>query len=374
MKQPSRQPVLVRKEKSRTLNSTSTSQGVQQRHHHGDQQNRHNEESQELRPHNGDVQLNRYYKEVQETRYSREIVGYIPTVNDFPVRESNTNEPIDLEDLVEDELENEVEVDMVGEVSWVGELDEVGEVSEIDDYLDENESIYRGRPISRSPRQPVPLRWKPGPKNPHKQPSECSLVKRITNVAETMQITGNSDQEHEESSAPQIEEASATQVARWRPDAPIPIIAPMRHRLRTLTSVPPPRKPEPSPALRSAPATSFIRTKSSMDSLRSPGIGPRRRPSRDSVPIPPPRSAGLHSFNERGVPSAAFVEEENSEEEHQHPDTPYLSPSMLVSISRPSPTYSCAVQACYCNPEDTEDCPSCRERRRLETELSMKWI
>ncbi|OTA58677.1 hypothetical protein K449DRAFT_397894 [Hypoxylon sp. EC38] len=389
---PTRKPVPIPKEEPRTGDFTLVAREVQQSHYHetiqpnhdneeyqsdwdhedDDRDNRNNGESQQPTRYNGSAQPNRYYEEVQETHYSRRIVKPAPAGMDFPVRESNTQEPIDPPDLFG---EDEVEVDEISDDDLVGEVFAVGVVSEIDDHLDENELVYRGRPISGSPRQPVPVRSKPRYQNPDKKLSDCSLVKRITNAAETMRITWHSNQETEEPSDSQAEKTPTTQVARWRPDTPIPVIAPVRRHLRSQTNIPPPRKPEPSPALRSAPATSYVRTSSSTETLRSPRIRPRR-PSRDSVPIPPPRSAGLHSFQERGVPSATFIEEENREEEYRNPETPFPSPSTLVSISTPSPSYSCAVQACYCSPEDAagQVCPSCRERRRLEDKLSMKWI
>ncbi|KAI1141057.1 hypothetical protein F5Y05DRAFT_298059 [Hypoxylon sp. FL0543] len=357
-------PAPVRNREHQFHNTTSIAREVQQSHYGKEAQRSHPNrkprpsrfremftpvygEEVEYRRYSGDAQHNHYEEEVRRSYYNGTKINAepIPTVVEYPVREYETNEPIDLADLVDG--------------------------NETDDYYDdEYELVHRGRALNSSPHQPIPLRPRRAAKAPREQPSESSLVRRITDMAETIHIAGYSDHEREEApSVPKIKKAP--KVPHWRVDTPHPAVEAVGgSRIRSQTAVPQPRMREALP-LRTAPATSFIRSPST-DSLKaSPG---RRRPqSQETVPIPPPRTAGLQNFRERGVPSELFLQEENNEVEQQ---VAYPSPTMLVSISTPSPAYSCAVQTCYCNLEDPDEqvCPSCRERRRLQGELSMKWI
>ncbi|KAI1417211.1 hypothetical protein F5Y13DRAFT_152276 [Hypoxylon sp. FL1857] len=380
--QPSKNPTLrkpesVRIEDFRTRNVASTSREVQPSYHNGRTQHRHHNEEGQRRRYNGNIRQShsngksqqrhqnrkdrpsRFYEHLHDSHenVSKGNTETIPTTVDdrYPVREHKTNEPIDLTDLVEEEEDDDDEID----------------------YHDDYEVIYRGRPISRSPQQPIPLRKKQAFKGHGPQASNSSLVRRITDAAETVQIAGYPNQGLKKTpGVPKIREAP--KVPHWRVDTPHPEAA-ARRILRSQSAIhlPSSSKPVASP-LRTAPATSFIRTSPSLDSLKSalkssPGRGGLS--SHDIVPIPRQRSSGLQAYRERGVPSPAFVKEENGEDQHQQ-EVDAESPSMLVSISTPSPTYSCAIQTCYCTADepDSEVCPSCLERRRLERELSMKWI
>ncbi|KAI0838033.1 hypothetical protein F5Y06DRAFT_59535 [Hypoxylon sp. FL0890] len=365
-KQVRRKPVPVPIKESHTHNSTLAAREVQHGYYNVEaQQNHNNRKPRQSRFRevftpdyaNLEVQQNRYNEDAQYNQYREEVrhsyynsssgnAETIQTIVEYPVLEYKTDEPIDLTDLVDDE---------------------------IDDYYGED-LVYRGRALSRSPHQPIPLRSKQVFKDPRQQPSESSLVRRITDMAETIRISGYSDHESEDvPSVPVIK--NPPRVPHWRVDTPRPAMAAVGgSRIRSQSAIPQPRKREVEEAspLRTAPVTSFIRTSPSLDSLMNTA-GRGRTQSREIVPIPPPRTAGLQNFRERGVPSALFLKEENNEVEQQ---VIHESLTMLVSISTPSPAYSCAVQACFCTPEDADDqiCPSCRERRRLERDLSMKWI
>ncbi|KAI2634741.1 hypothetical protein GGS26DRAFT_522812 [Hypomontagnella submonticulosa] len=269
-----------------------------------------------------------------------------------PVREHATGQPIDLTDLVDD--------------------------AEPNSYYQYPPSA-RGRPLSHSPIQPMPRRPS-GTQRPRDQHSDCSLVKRITEAAETVEIAGYPNPDDSDlPSVPQI--GKAPKIPAWRQDTPHPE-AGVRdsRRARSYGDSLSPRRLEPLP-LRTAPAT-FTRTKRSTESLTS---RPARSPSRDVVPVPPVRTSGVrvpnsaHYYREQGVPSSAYLEESSNndeDEEQQGRDGAYSPPAMLVSISTPSPAFSCAVQSCFCDAEDADDdvCPSCLERRRLRRRLQGKWI
>ncbi|KAI1101513.1 hypothetical protein F4804DRAFT_315755 [Jackrogersella minutella] len=271
--------------------------------------------------------------------YSTESFQAIP---EHTVLEHGTNQPIDLSDLVEND----------------------------DTEYYSYDPVPRGRALSRSPQQPIPLRSRQVRKDPRHQPSDSSLVKRITKMAETMEFTGYPNLERRDMpSVPKL--TKAPKVPAWRKDTPHPAASSKGKHARSQSALPISHMKEAS-SLRTAPATYVVRARASTDSL--PGgmtqTGPR---SRENSYLPPPRTAELRSFREQGIPSAAFLREEINGEKIQ---TVHSGTAMLVSISTPSPSYSCAVQSCYCTPEDEDDqvCPSCRERRRLERELQMKWI
>ncbi|KAI0384513.1 hypothetical protein F5Y04DRAFT_231042 [Hypomontagnella monticulosa] len=260
-------------------------------------------------------------------------------------------------------------------------------------------SVARGRPLSHSPLQPTPTRptrpTRPRQltrvaedQNVRDRASECSLVKRITEAAETVTINGYPViEEGSEISVPRI--SKAPKIPAWRRDTPHPEAGSHdSRRTRSDGHHTPPRRVEPM-SLRTAPAT-FTRAKRSMDSLSS---GPRSG-SRDVVPVPPIRISGVrvpdsaHYYREHGIPSSAYLTESSNQDDEEEEEEEYRQkqqqgrdgaispPAMLVSISSPSPEFSCAVQSCFCNDEDDDDdvCPSCRERRRLRRELQMKWI
>ncbi|KAL7621338.1 hypothetical protein AAE478_008659 [Parahypoxylon ruwenzoriense] len=277
-----------------------------------------------------------------------------------PVVEYGTGEEINLTDLVSD--------------------------AELEDDFEYN-PIYRGRPLTRSPQQPTARHPKKTPKDPRQQQSGSSLVNRITEVAETIEIAGYPNPESRNfPSVPKI--SVAPRVPSWRSDTPHPaagvgsgsgggIYRQIRYPSRTST---PFSHRAGVPALHSAPMRYVtVRTAPSVSSLT--GIVEQVRTlSADDISIPPLRTpapgSGIQRFRERGVPSALHLAEGNTS---RHGETQQaLSPTSgtLVTISTPSPSYSCAVQSCYCSPTDKDNkvCPSCRERRRLERELQMQWI
>lgn len=229
-------------------------------------------------------------------------------------------------------------------------------------------NFIRGRTQISMPYQPVPIRSMEAPRDPLHKLSDSSLVKRITTMADTVQIAGYPSPESEgQPSAPKLEQAP--KIPGWRSDTFRPATPDEGHHGPTFAcpTVPP----------RAASAT-CMRTVSSMDSLVS--NEPRSHSvSNELVPVPAHRTAGIcvsssaRHYKEHGVPSAAYLEEESHEEKPRASNPPS---AMLVSIKTPSPSYSCAVQSCFCSPEEEDDevCPACRDRRRLEGELQMTWI
>ncbi|KAI1206695.1 uncharacterized protein F4807DRAFT_220656 [Annulohypoxylon truncatum] len=277
-----------------------------------------------------------------------------PVISDNTVVEYGTNEPIDLSDLVENENDNDL------------------------DY----ELIYHGRVSNRFPHQPLPIRLKPVSKEPHPQASSSSLVKRITKAAETTRIMGYPNPEHKDlPSVPKL--GKAPKVPAWRVESPSPEPSTTSEdskgkskKGRSKSAIPLSRTRDLSPVPRlPAPATAtttetyLVRGRTSSELLTRP----RATSLSDTLRISlPPRTAGLKNFREKGIPSAAFLLEENFGEQVQAAED---SPTVLVSVSTPSPAYSCAVQSCYCSQgDDAQVCPSCLERRRLEPELQSKWL
>ncbi|KAI2619661.1 hypothetical protein GGR54DRAFT_639985 [Hypoxylon sp. NC1633] len=195
----------------------------------------------------------------------------------------------------------------------------------------EHQPISHDRALTGTPLQPKPLR-----SNQFKDSSsDCSLVKRFTEVAKRSEVPGSPNPEPEE--LPRVPEIRAPpKVPSWRADTPPPII--VEDRARSLAPRLRDRVPLATP-LRTAPATA-----------------------------PPPRTAGIRAptgvYREQGVASASFAERVGRRG------------SQLVLFRTPSPTFSCAVQSCFCTAEDTDDrvCPSCCARRRLERDLQMQWI
>ncbi|KAI1460251.1 hypothetical protein F4805DRAFT_20746 [Annulohypoxylon moriforme] len=276
-----------------------------------------------------------------------------PVISDNTVVEHGTNEPIDLSDLVEDESADHLDHDM----------------------------IYHGRARNHSMHQTPPITLKQVLKDSRPQLSTSSLVKKITTMAETTKIMSCSSSKKDLPSVPKLEKAP--KVPAWRVETPSPEPEsepePSKGKYkgkqgRSKSALPLSRKrdlsPPPMPPI-PATATYLVRAKASSESLKGPGDASLR----DTLQIPPlPRTAGLGGFREKGIPSAAVMLKQNAGE--QMPIA--QSPTVLVSVSTPSPSYSCAVQSCYCSdaPEgdDAQVCPSCLERRRLEPELQAKWL
>ncbi|KAI0112914.1 hypothetical protein F4814DRAFT_326949 [Daldinia grandis] len=272
---------------------------------------------------------------------SAEAGPFVSVVAGCPVKEYGSNTPIDLSDLVSDEF----------------------------DYP----PSARGRPPSGPPAQPQPIR--PRTKSHHlplKQ-SECSLIRRMTEQAEELDIQSHSDDENESlpnlPTFPKLQRAP--KIPTWRKDTPAPAasIAGEERKVKSV-SFAEALNIEHAPQIRTAPAT-FIRTKTSVDSLMV-----ETGTLLDVVSIPPRRTCGVRApdsavfYHERGIPSTAYIEERSQDGDDDDEST------VLISISSPSPAFSCAVQCCFCNPEDSDDkvCLSCLERRRLERKWQMKWV
>ncbi|KAI1378939.1 hypothetical protein F4677DRAFT_465230 [Hypoxylon crocopeplum] len=238
---------------------------------------------------------------------------------------------------------------------------------EPDDRL-EVDPISVGRALTRTPHQPRALRSNQLPRDSHNRISASSLVKKFTKIADEM---GYPELELDDRpSVPKLNRAP--KIPHWRTDTPHPADGKVEHR-RSRSEIAMPRSIlRSSTPLRTSPAT-YARTVLSMNSQ----AGPSARiysPSPSVVPVPPRRRAGVRKgrhYRERGVPPAAHLHEENSDEEKAG-----RPKAMLVSVSTPSPRFSHAVQSCFCSQDERDDevCPSCRERRRLEQELNMKWI
>ncbi|KAI1472345.1 uncharacterized protein F4812DRAFT_408560 [Daldinia caldariorum] len=225
----------------------------------------------------------------------------------------------------------------------------------------------RGRPLSGPPVQPKPIRPRTKSKEIEQKESTCSLVQRITELAEDLEIEGYTRPKRE--SVPIL--YRAPKVPTWRKDTPNPAYrsdTEERRPKRVSFVLPPPVVHEPQ--ICTAPAT-FVRGKPSVDSLMvetgSVGASVISIPPRKATGVRMPGSAQY--YHERGVPSLAYMEEDSQDGDHE-------DRSQLVSISTPSPSFSCAVQSCFCDPDDPSDkgCPSCLERRRLESKWQMKWI
>ncbi|KAI0848201.1 hypothetical protein F5Y00DRAFT_239419 [Daldinia vernicosa] len=250
-----------------------------------------------------------------------------------PVKEYGSNTPIDLSDLVSDDFDYPLSA--------------------------------RGRPPSGPPVQPKPIRPKTRSHDLPLKRSDCSLVRRITEQAEELDLQSHPD--HENESLPSLPTFAklqrAPKVPTWRKDTPAPAagIAGEERKIKSV-SFAEALNIEHAPRIRTAPAT-FIRTKPSADSLTV-----ETGTLLDVVSIPPKRVSGVRAtdsaafYYERGIPSTAYMEEKSQDGDNDDHST------MLVSISTPSPAFSCAVQSCFCNPEDSDDkvCLSCLERRRLE--------
>ncbi|KAI2466490.1 hypothetical protein F4781DRAFT_352831 [Annulohypoxylon bovei var. microspora] len=270
-----------------------------------------------------------------------------PAIPENTVVEHGSNQPIDLSDLVENEY---------------------------DDYVDYG-AISHGRALNRTPYQPLPMRLNHAAKAPRPQPSDSSLVKRITKLAETTEIMGYPNPEKRNlPSVPKL--TKPPKVPTWRvetphPEAPADIKGKGKQtRSQSAMLLSRPRDLSPLRRIPTPATATYIRR--ARASSESP-MPPMDTPLRDTLQLPPLRTAALKSFRERGIPSAAFLLEENIGDKIQ---TVPSSPAVLVSVNTPSPSYSCAVQSCYCTPDEADNqvCPSCRERRRLERELQMKWI
>ncbi|KAI1803778.1 hypothetical protein F4811DRAFT_318283 [Daldinia bambusicola] len=228
----------------------------------------------------------------------------------------------------------------------------------------------RGRPPSGPPVQPKPIRPRTKSKVIEQKESSCSLVQRITELAEKLDIEGYTRPKRE--SVPLVPILyRAPKVPTWRKDTPDPAYRSDpegRRQKRVSFVVPPPVVQEPM--IRTSPAT-FVRGKPSVDSLmvETGSVGA------SVVSIPPRRTTGVRMpdsaqfYHEHGIPSLAYIEEDSQDGDHEDRST-------LVSISTPSPSFSCAVQSCFCDPDDPSDkgCLSCLERRRLESKWQMQWI
>ncbi|KAI1648813.1 uncharacterized protein F4817DRAFT_55466 [Daldinia loculata] len=258
-----------------------------------------------------------------------------------PVREYGSNTPIDLSDLVSDDFDYPLSA--------------------------------RGRPPSGPPVQPKPIRPKTRSYDLPLKRSDCSLVQRITEQAEEFDVRSHPDHENETvSSLPTFPKLQrAPKVPTWRKDTPAPAAGiGGKEKIVKSVSFAEALNTEHAPRIRTAPAT-FIRTKPSVDSLMV-----ETGTSLDVVSIPPKRTSGVRAldsaifYHERGIPSTAYMEEKSQDGDNDDQST------MLVSISTPSPAFSCAVQSCFCNPEDSDDkvCLSCLERRQLERKWQMQWI
>ncbi|KAI5867828.1 hypothetical protein GGS23DRAFT_612976 [Durotheca rogersii] len=293
----------------------------------------------------------------------------------------------------------------------------------------EDGPLHHGIPLTGTPEQPVPYRPRRSPREPHQEISACSLIERITKAAETIRITSHASSESDDDLARIPKLSAAPRVPRWRvatphPTVPHPTVGTHVRsdddddediRVQHEGAIPVLLTPGTSAAhiasdIRTAPVRyACVRTAPSAASLTGV-IEQVRARSADEIVIPPLPSAasGVHRpacqlrsdgsipsldaagrdpsscevayFREHGVPPAAHLVEGNRSSSsggsrHQS-RTPLTAPGMLVTIRTPSPSYSCAVQSCFCTPSeaDSKVCPSCRERRRLERELQMQWI
>ncbi|KAI1392159.1 uncharacterized protein F4822DRAFT_389793 [Hypoxylon trugodes] len=234
------------------------------------------------------------------------------------------------------------------------------------DDMNDDRAVH-GKTGDRALYQPEPRRTRPPI---HEQPSSSSLVSRITKAAETVKIPGYARPSS-------IRILAAPKIPTWRRE--------VRFADEVIEKGEKPRRKTPlsapyvssvsmaSPSLpRSKSVTYLLRTPKSADSLQG---SPNRRVSPCSPPVPPPRTPRTSHFREHGIPTPAFLEKENNDSEMTL--TPGTPNDVLVSVSLPSPSFSCAVQSCFCKPGETDEakkCPSCRARRRLERRLQMKWI
>ncbi|OTB12814.1 hypothetical protein K445DRAFT_14395 [Daldinia sp. EC12] len=228
----------------------------------------------------------------------------------------------------------------------------------------------RGRPLSGPLVQPKPIRPRTKSKGIAQKESNCSLVQRITEQAETVEIDGYTSSR--QGSVPFIPILyHPPKVPTWRKDTPNPACGsvPEERRTKRVSFVERCHFIE-EPKILTAPATFVRGAKPSVDSLMV-----ETGSSVVTVSIPPRRAAGIHLpdsavfFKERGIPTIAYIEEDSQDGDHDDNST-------LVSVSTPSPSFSCAVQSCFCNPDDPRDegCPSCLERQRLEDKWQMQWI
>ncbi|KAI0883977.1 uncharacterized protein GGS22DRAFT_195110 [Annulohypoxylon maeteangense] len=276
-----------------------------------------------------------------------------PAIPNDAVVEHGTNQTIDLSDLVDNER---------------------------DDHLD-HDTVNHGRVSNRNFDQELLLRLTQVSEEPRPKPSNGSLAKKITKMANTTKIMGclNPDQK-DLPSVPTLEKAP--KVPTWRIETPSPepsiVSTDSKGKIkqgRSKSAQPLSRKRDLSPLpMMPVPATAtattyMFRARASSESLK----GDVDASLRDTLQIPPPpNTANLKSFREKGIPSAAVMFEGNTGEKVK---TVEKSPAILVSVSTPSPAYSCAVQSCYCSEGDNaQTCPSCLERKRLEPELQSKWV
>ncbi|OTB07378.1 hypothetical protein M426DRAFT_8749 [Hypoxylon sp. CI-4A] len=294
--------------------------------------------------------------------YNDRVVHTIP---ENQVIEHGSNAPIDLSDLVDNEREH---------------------------HIDNGQEISHGRALTSTPIQPIPLRRPPKESvRPRHERSDSSLIKRLHKAAETVAIAGYPQPEYRKSvdsiksprpanvSKPAIvpKLTKAPKVPAWRVDTPEPVAegkpAQRDAEARSQSAMPLSRRRDSS-SLQGPPTATFFRASPSSDSLNSTL---KRASSQEILSIPPPpRTAGVQNFRERGVPSVEYMEKERRESQDDLEQYQPGHNSMLVSMSTPSPSYSCAVQSCFCGEYEAEDkiCPSCRARRRLEKDLKAGWI
>ncbi|KAI8957104.1 hypothetical protein F5Y11DRAFT_340822 [Daldinia sp. FL1419] len=252
-----------------------------------------------------------------------------------PVREHGTGTPIDLSDLVDDDFDDP--------------------------------PAARGKPPSGPPIQPRPIRprAKTGPL-PSKR-SDCSLVQRMTEKAEEIEMRGY--QQEDVIRVPAIK--GAPKIPTWRTDSPNSAggIDVLGQPMKTVSYVES-KHVERIPKIRTAPAK-FVRVKSSADSPMLKTASPV-----GGVSIPRPRVSGVRLpnsmtfYHERGIPSDNYMEKDSQTGDDD--DTP----SSLISVSTPPLAFSCGIQPCLypSNGSNCNECFSCRERQRTERKWRVGWI
>ncbi|KAI1403178.1 hypothetical protein F4819DRAFT_506517 [Hypoxylon fuscum] len=227
----------------------------------------------------------------------------------------------------------------------------------------QHHQIRHGRALTCTPQQPRALRSRDVPKE---QESQCSLVKRFTRLAEQEEESIDVGYSNPESSSlPKVPHMSkAPKIPHWRHDTPHPN-AGLRKGKDIIPS-------SPSPILASMSVAAGLRSAPMYVVHDQPSIESLRGDIRSTVP-PPRIASGSPDYREHGVPTAAHLHDSIQVEYEQDRLSP---PPKLVSVSTPSPAYSCATQACWCHPDDpdTDVCPACLERRRLGKTMQMQWI